>query len=55
MKLHIDNLLLVAGANEKEIPVLKHRLQDWLHHHKRVSLNHAQALLAEIRKTTVAV
>jgi hydroxymethylglutaryl-CoA reductase len=55
MKLHIDNLLLVAGANEKEMPVLKERLQQWLDINKRVSLNNAFDLLAKIRQTQVAV
>lgn len=55
MKLHIDNLLMVAGADEEEMPVLKERLQTWLDAHKRVSLNNAHDLLAEIRKTPVAV
>ncbi|MFI4962873.1 MAG: hydroxymethylglutaryl-CoA reductase, degradative, partial [Legionellales bacterium] len=41
MKLHLDNLLLVAGANETEMPVLKHHLQEWLDVNKRVSLNNA--------------
>ncbi|QDP73677.1 hydroxymethylglutaryl-CoA reductase, degradative [Legionella israelensis] len=50
MKLHIDNLLLVAGANEQEMPLLKQRLQDCLTINKRVSVNHAQDLLAEIRR-----
>jgi hydroxymethylglutaryl-CoA reductase len=55
MKLHIDNLLLVAGANEKEIPVLKEKLQEWLHLNKRVSLNNAYDLLAQIRQAPIAV
>lgn len=55
MKLHIDNLLLVAGANEKEMPVLKEKLQEWLHLNKRVSLNNAYDLLAQIRQAPVAV
>lgn len=55
MKLHIDNLLLVAGANENEIPELKERLQQWLDTNKRVSLNNAHDLLAKIRQTPVAV
>lgn len=49
MKLHIDNLLLVAGANDEELPVLKKRLQHWLTLHRRVSLKHAMTLLAELR------
>lgn len=55
MKLHIDNLLMVAGANEKEMPILKKRLQEWLDLNKRVSLNNAHDLLAQIRNTVVAV
>ncbi|WP_058534695.1 hydroxymethylglutaryl-CoA reductase, degradative [Legionella saoudiensis] len=55
MKLHIDNLLLAAGANENEMPELKERLQNWLHMHKRISLNNAHDLLAEIRQTPIAV
>lgn len=55
MKLHIDNLLLVAGANEKEIPLLKERLQQWLTLHKRVSLKNAADLLAEIRQPELAL
>ncbi len=54
MKLHIDNLLMVAGAKEDEIPVLKARLQNWLRIYKRVSLNNAHELLAEIREATPA-
>ena len=55
MKLHIDNLLLVAGADENEMPVLKERLQEWLYINKRVSLNNAYDLLAEIRQTPIAI
>lgn len=55
MKLHIDNLLLVAGANENEMPMLKERLQQCLDINKRVSLNNARNLLAEIRQTLLAV
>ncbi|MDP3705165.1 MAG: hydroxymethylglutaryl-CoA reductase, degradative [Legionellaceae bacterium] len=49
MKLHLDNLLMVAGATDTEVPVLKKRLQHYLARHKRVSLNNACELLAEIR------
>ncbi len=49
MKLHIDNLLMVAGATEGEVPVLKERLQDWLIMNKRISVNNACDLLAELR------
>lgn len=55
MKLHIDNLLLVTDANEKEIPELKIRLQEWLNLYKRVSVNNAYDLLNEIRQTSAAV
>jgi hydroxymethylglutaryl-CoA reductase len=51
MKLHIDNLLLVAGASDHEMPLLKERLQSWLITNKRVSLNNACELLTEIRQT----
>jgi hydroxymethylglutaryl-CoA reductase len=50
MKLHLDNLLLVAGATEEEMPFLKNRLQQWLLQNKRVSLSNAQVLLEEIRQ-----
>lgn len=49
MKLHIDNLLLIAGATELEMPLLKDKLTTWLAVNKRISLSHAQAMLAEIR------
>lgn len=49
MKLHIDNLLLVAGATDSEMPLLKKQLQSWLTHNKRVSLSNANELLTEIR------
>ncbi|WED42403.1 hydroxymethylglutaryl-CoA reductase, degradative [Legionella cardiaca] len=54
MKLHIDNLLLVAGATDHEMPVLKERLQSWLTINKRVSLNNACELLTEIRRAKAA-
>lgn len=50
MKLHIDNLLLVAGATENEMPILKERLQTWLTVNKRVSLNNACELLNQLRQ-----
>ncbi len=49
MKLHIDNLLMVSGANDAELPVLKKRLKHWLTVHRRVSLKQAKDLLAELR------
>ncbi len=51
MKLHIDNLVMIAGASEAETPMLKTRLQACLTHTKRVSANHATEFLAEIRRT----
>ncbi|MCA0402552.1 MAG: hydroxymethylglutaryl-CoA reductase, degradative [Proteobacteria bacterium] len=54
MKLHIDNLLLVAGANDVEMPQLKERLHHWLTMHKRVSLSNAHELLAELREERVS-
>ena len=53
MKLHIDNLVLVAGASEQESPVLKEKLHYWLITNKRVSLNNAREMLAEIRGMAV--
>lgn len=55
MKLHIDNLLMVAGANEIEMPILKARLQQWLNMNNRVSLNNVHDLLTEIRQTQIVV
>jgi hydroxymethylglutaryl-CoA reductase len=49
MKLHIDNLLLGAGAEDAEIPLLKKRLQQWLILNRRVTLGKATELLAELR------
>jgi hydroxymethylglutaryl-CoA reductase len=54
MKLHIDNLLLVAGATDSEMPELKERLQSWLITNKRVSLNNACELLIAIRQAQAA-
>tara|TARA_Y100000588_G_scaffold364882_1_gene428966 strand:- start:596 stop:1891 length:1296 start_codon:yes stop_codon:yes gene_type:complete len=52
MKLHIDNLLMVAGATHQEVPELKKRLQNWLKVYKRVSLKNAHELLDELRKAS---
>ncbi|WP_131783192.1 hydroxymethylglutaryl-CoA reductase, degradative [Legionella gresilensis] len=54
MKLHIDNLLLVAGATDQEIPVLKERLQHLLLINKRISLANANELLSSLRQANVA-
>jgi hydroxymethylglutaryl-CoA reductase len=50
MKLHLDNLLLVAGAKQHEMPILKKRLQDHLLINKRVSLTDATTFLSQIRQ-----
>ena len=50
MKLHLDNLLMGAGATDDEMSILKVRLQDWLMANKRISLNNACELLAQIRQ-----
>ncbi len=50
MKLHIDNLMMVAGAKEAELPALKARLKHWLRVHRRVSVQQAKTLLAELRR-----
>lgn len=52
MKLHIDNLTLVAGANDDESTLLKERLRACLMTNKRVSLSHAHAFLSELRATS---
>lgn len=49
MKLHIDNLLLSAGAVDAEIPLLKKRLVQWLSTHRRITVGKASELLAELR------
>ncbi len=49
MRLHLDNLLLVAGATDKEVPVLKKKLQKYLSIHKQISLNKTCELLAKMR------
>lgn len=49
MKLHIKNLTLGAGAEEREIPFVQKRLEEILSLHKRISLNHAIEALKELR------
>lgn len=49
MKLHIKNLTLGAGAQEKEIPYVQKRLEEILTSHKRISLSHAVEVLKEFR------
>lgn len=55
MKLHIDNLVMIVGATEKETPLLKTKLQQCLINTKRVSANQASEFLAEIRGAQVVV
>jgi hydroxymethylglutaryl-CoA reductase len=50
MKLHIDNLILSAGANDSEALQLKQRLNNILESTHRVSLTHALEILKEIRE-----
>lgn len=50
MRLHIDNLMLSAGATADEKKPLKAKLEAWLHENKRISLDNAKALLKAIRQ-----
>jgi hydroxymethylglutaryl-CoA reductase len=54
MKLHIKNLTLGAGAQEKEIPFVQKRLEEILSLQKRISLSHAIEALKELRAQTAA-
>jgi hydroxymethylglutaryl-CoA reductase len=54
MKLHIKNLTLGAGAQEKEIPLVQKRLEEILMLTKRISLSNAVDVLREIRAQTAA-
>jgi hydroxymethylglutaryl-CoA reductase len=49
MKLHIKNLTLGAGAEEKEIPYVQKRLEEILAMRKRISLSNAIEVLKELR------
>jgi hydroxymethylglutaryl-CoA reductase len=49
MKLHIKNLSLGAGADEKEMPSMVKRLEEILALKKRISLSNAIEVLKEIR------
>lgn len=49
MKLHIKNLTLGAGAQEKEIPYVQRRLEEILALRKRISLSNAIEILRELR------
>lgn len=50
MKLHIANLSLTAGANDRERPLLQQRLEEILHLRKRITLSNAIEVLNDIRK-----
>jgi hydroxymethylglutaryl-CoA reductase len=49
MKLHIKNLTLGAGAEEKEIPFVVKKLEEILKARKRISLTNAIEVLKELR------
>lgn len=49
MKLHIKNLTLGAGAEEKEMPYVQKRLEEILALRKRISLSNAIEILRELR------
>lgn len=49
MKLHIKNLSLGAGANEKEMPFMVKKLEEILALKKRISLSHAIEVLNDLR------
>lgn len=49
MKLHIKNLTLGAGAEEKEIPFVQKKLEEILKLKKRISLSNAIEVLKELR------
>ncbi len=51
MKLHIRNLSLGAGAEEKEMPILQKKLEEVLKLRKRISLSNAIEALKEIRNS----
>jgi hydroxymethylglutaryl-CoA reductase len=51
MKLHIKNLTLGAGANEKEVPHVQKRLEEILLMRKRISLSNAIEVLKELRSS----
>ena len=51
MKLHIKNLTLGAGAEEKEIPYVAKKLEEILAIRKRISLSNAIEVLKELRSS----
>ena len=50
MKLHVKNLAIGAGAQEKEMPILQKKLEEILALKKRISLSQAIESLKEIRR-----
>ncbi|MFN7904173.1 MAG: hydroxymethylglutaryl-CoA reductase, degradative [Pseudobdellovibrionaceae bacterium] len=50
MKLHVKNLAIGAGAQEKEMPLLQKKLEEILALKKRISLSQAIESLKEIRR-----
>ncbi|HVT63300.1 MAG TPA: hydroxymethylglutaryl-CoA reductase, degradative, partial [Legionellaceae bacterium] len=54
MRLHISNLLLVAGAADHEVPMLKQQVHHHLKVHKGISLHHVTHFLAQIREQASA-
>ncbi len=55
MKLHVKNLAIGAGAQEKEMPLLQKKLEEILALKKRISLSQAIESLKEIRRHQAAV
>ena len=51
MKLHVKNLMLGAGANEKEMPYVIKKLEEILALRKRITLSNAIEVLNEFRAT----
>ncbi|MBC7371986.1 MAG: hydroxymethylglutaryl-CoA reductase, degradative [Bdellovibrionaceae bacterium] len=49
MKLHIKNLTLGSGAEEREIPIVQKKLEEILAIRKRISLSNAIDVLKELR------
>ena len=49
MKLHIKNLTLGSGAEEREIPIVQKKLEEILAIRKRISLSNAVDVLKELR------
>jgi hydroxymethylglutaryl-CoA reductase len=49
MKLHIKNLTLGAGAEEREVPAVQKKLEEILAIRKRISLSNAIEVLKELR------